>query len=82
MQFDTVIRNGVLISGWGQIQADIGITGEKITAIARGLHGEQEIDASDMLVIPGAIDPHVHLQMPVGQTSSSDDWFTGTRAAV
>jgi dihydropyrimidinase len=82
MQFDTVIRNGVLISGWGQIQADIGITGEKITAIARGLHGEQEIDASDMLVIPGAIDPHVHLQMPVGSTSSSDDWFTGTRAAV
>jgi dihydropyrimidinase len=82
MQFDTVIQNGTLISGWGQIQADIGITGEKITAIARNLHGQQEVDASGMLVIPGAIDPHVHLQMPVGQTSSSDDWFTGTRAAV
>ncbi len=82
MQFDTVIRNGTLISSWGKIQADIGITGEKITAIERNLHGDKEINASDMLVIPGAIDPHVHLQMPVGETSSSDDWFTGTRAAV
>ena len=35
-----------------------------------------------MLVLPGAVDPHVHLEMPVGATRSSDDWFTGTRAAA
>ncbi len=82
MQFDTVIRNGTLVSGWGVIQADIGIINEKIAAIERGLHGIQEIDAAGSLVIPGGIDPHVHLQMPVGKTTSSDDWFTGTRAAI
>lgn len=82
MQFDTVIRNGKLVSGWGILETDIGISGEKITAMERGLHGIQEIDAAGMLVLPGGVDPHVHLQMPVAQTTSSDDWFSGTRAAV
>ena len=40
------------------------------------------IDAARMLVLPGAIDPHVHLQMPAGAVMSSDDWETGTIAAA
>jgi dihydropyrimidinase len=40
------------------------------------------IDAIGKLVLPGGVDPHVHLEMPVGVIRSSDDWFTGTRAAA
>ncbi len=82
MEFDLVIRNGRVITSQGETSADIAINGEKIAALEKGLHAVKEIDASGMLVLPGGIDPHVHLQMPVGETASSDDWFTGTRAAV
>ncbi len=40
------------------------------------------LDASGMLVIPGGIDPHLHMGLPFGGTQSSDDFFTGTRAAA
>lgn len=82
MEFDLVIRNGRVITNRGEISADIAISGEKIGAIEKEIHAQHEIDASGMLVLPGGIDPHVHLQMPVGETASSDDWFSGTRAAV
>ncbi len=53
-----------------------------IAAIGPGLDGAEIIDAAGMLVIPGAVDPHVHLQMPAGAVTSSDDWHTGTVAAA
>jgi dihydropyrimidinase len=40
------------------------------------------IDASGKLVIPGAIDPHVHMELPVGDVVSKDTFETGTRAAA
>lgn len=82
MDFDLVIRNGRVVTSRGEISADIAIIGEKIAAIEKEIHAQHEIDAAGMLVLPGGIDPHVHLQMPVGETASSDDWFTGTRAAA
>jgi dihydropyrimidinase len=82
MTFDTIIRGGTLITPAGPAAADLGIVGEKIAAIGLGLAGTQTIDAAGKLVLPGAIDPHVHLEMPVGQTRSSDDWETGTIAAA
>jgi dihydropyrimidinase len=82
MEFDTVIRGGTLITPSGPILADLGIAGERIAAIAPRLDGVQVIDATRMLVLPGAIDPHVHLQMPAGAVTSSDDWETGTIAAA
>jgi dihydropyrimidinase len=81
-EFDTVIRGGTLITPSGPVNADLGIAGERIAAIGPGLDGVQVIDAARMLVLPGAIDPHVHLQMPAGAVTSSDDWETGTIAAA
>ena len=82
MTFDTVIRGGTLITPGGPVNADLGIAGERIAAIGSGLVGERVIDATGKLVLPGAIDPHVHLQMPAGAVTSSDDWETGTIAAA
>ena len=82
MEFDTVIRGGTLITPSGPVNADLGIAGERIAAIGFDLVGERVIDATGKLVLPGAIDPHVHLQMPAGAVTSSDDWETGTIAAA
>lgn len=79
---DLVIRNGKLISSTQILEMDLAIDGERIAAVGRGLSGRQDIDAAGKYILPGGIDPHVHLEMPVGATRSSDDWFTGTRAAA
>jgi len=63
-------------------QADLGIATGRIAAIGTGLHGVETIDATEKLVLPGAIDEHVHLEMPVGEFASSDDFYTGTVAAA
>jgi dihydropyrimidinase len=64
--------------------ADILIDGETVDTIGRSLEMEADvvIDAAGKLVIPGGIDPHTHMELPFGGTSSSDDFFTGTRAAA
>ncbi|MBI4731282.1 MAG: dihydropyrimidinase [Chloroflexi bacterium] len=80
--FDLVIRGGKLVTATRTYHSDIGIRGEKIAAIGPDLEGARVVEARGLLILPGAIDPHVHLEMPVGETHSSDDWFTGTRAAA
>ncbi len=82
MLYDIVIRNGTLVTPAGLLQADLGIAGETIAAIGPDLRGREEINAAGKLVIPGGVDPHVHLQMPAGPVVSSDDWHTGTVAAA
>ena len=79
-----LIKNGRIITvGEDQI-ADIFIEGEKISAIGKDLKvkADKLIDASGRLVFPGGIDPHVHLDMPFMGTYSSDNYETGTRAAL
>src|SRR6267378_1673223 len=85
MRFDTVIRNGTVVTATDTCVADIGIIGDKISAIGAGLPVENAgrvIDAANHLVIPGGIDVHTHLDMPFGGTTSADDFETGTRAAA
>lgn len=79
-----IIKNGRIITATDDYQADILIEGEKITQIGTNLnaHADTIIDASGMMIFPGAIDPHVHLDMPFMGTSSSDSYETGTRAAL
>jgi dihydropyrimidinase len=81
-----LIRNGTLVTASETFEADVAIAGGKIVAVGRNLEGppSQSIDARGLLVIPGGIDPHVHLQYPQGpqRIVSSDDWLTGTLAAA
>jgi dihydropyrimidinase len=83
MTLDLVIKNGTIVTAETSYTADIGIRGEKIAVIGTGLAGAREIDASGMLVTPGAVDIHVHMQMPLGNgVVSADDFFSGSRAAA
>ncbi len=82
MSFDLVIKNGRIVTAETSFNADIGINGETIAAIGENLSGKKEINAEGKLVTPGAIDIHVHLEMPIGNYTSTDDFFTGTRAAA
>src|SRR5574337_531971 len=79
-----LIKNGRIITADSVQVADIFITGETIQAIGKNLNvkADKEIDASEKLVFPGGIDPHVHLDMPFMGTFSSDNYETGTRAAL
>jgi dihydropyrimidinase len=81
-EYDLVIRGGKLVTADQTLEADIGIRGEKIAVIGQNLISKHICNASGLLVLPGAVDPHVHLEMPVGITHSSDDWYTGTCAAA
>ena len=80
----TLIKNGRVVTAVDDYHADIFIDGETVTTIGKRLDMEADVvlDASGKLVIPGGIDPHTHMELPFGGTSSSDDFFTGTRAAA
>ncbi|MGZ5544310.1 MAG: amidohydrolase family protein, partial [Limisphaerales bacterium] len=78
--FDSIIRNGTIVTAEAIRRADIGIIDGKIAAIDEDLFGfkVEEIDASDLHIFPGVIDAHVHFNEP-GRT----DWEgieTGSRA--
>ena len=79
-----LIKNGTLITTDETFNADILIEGEKIKKIGENLqHPDGEvIDATGKLIMPGGIDPHVHLDLPMFNTVSSDDHYTGHKAAA
>jgi dihydropyrimidinase len=80
----TLIKNGTLITASETIEADILIDGEMISLIGKNLqHPNAEvINAAGKLILPGGIDPHVHLDLPMFGTVSSDDHYTGHKAAA
>jgi dihydropyrimidinase len=85
MSFDTIIRNGSVVTATDTYTADVAIANGKIAAIGTDLEAQNAstiLDASQKLVLPGGIDVHTHLDMPFGGTTSADDFETGTRAAA
>src|SRR5438105_5504096 len=85
MRFDTVIRTATVVTATDTYRADVGITGDRVSAIAAQLPTENSgrvTDATGLLLIPGGIDVHTHLDMPFGGTTSTDDFETGTIAAA
>src|SRR3984885_11802719 len=85
MRFDTIIKNGTIVTANETTPADVGICDGKVAAIAATLSSENAtntIDATGYLLFPGGIDVHTHLDMPFGGTTSADDFETGTIAAA
>jgi len=79
---DLVIKGGEVVTPAGVQRADVAIEGERIAAIGPGLTGERVIEAEGLAVLPGAIDAHTHMELPVRGMTSSDDFLTGTVAAA
>jgi dihydropyrimidinase len=79
-----LIKNGRLITATDDYSADIFIEGETVSLIGNNLNvkADEVIDAKGKLVMPGGIDPHVHLEMPFKKTFSADNYETGTLAAL
>jgi dihydropyrimidinase len=80
----TLIKNGTVVSADSSQKLDVLIEGEKIAKVGAGLNvtGHTVVDATGLLVMPGGIDVHTHLDMPFGGTTSADDYTTGTQAAA
>jgi dihydropyrimidinase len=79
-----LIKSGTIITASDTFQSDILIDGEKITTIGKDLEntGANIIDATGKLVMPGGVDPHTHFNLPMFGTVSSDDHYTGHKAAA
>src|SRR5450755_2616655 len=80
----TLIKGGKVVGAAGSRVADVLIEGETIAAVEPGINaaGHKVMDAAGMLILPGGIDVHTHLDMPFGGTMSADDYEWGTRAAA
>lgn len=80
-----LIQSGTVVTAEKSFSADVLIEGETIKEVRPGIplsSVHKTFDAGGMLVLPGGIDAHTHLDMPFGGTTSSDDFETGTRAAA
>ncbi|WP_137131750.1 dihydropyrimidinase [Rhizobium sp. FY34] len=78
----TVIKNGTIVTADLTYKADVKVDAGRIIEIGPNLSGETVLDATGCYVMPGGIDPHVHLEMPFMGTYSADDFESGTRAAL
>ncbi len=77
-----VIKGGTIVTADLTYKADVKIEGGVIVEIGPNLSGDTVLDAAGCYVMPGGIDPHVHLEMPFMGTYSADDFESGTRAGL
>ena len=79
-----LVRGGTVVTGEHSFRADVLTRGGIIAAIGPDLDapGAEVVDAGGMLVMPGGIDPHTHMELPFMGTVASEDFFTGTSAGL
>jgi dihydropyrimidinase len=79
-----LFRSGTLITAADTFQADVLVEGEVIASIGTDLKapGADVVDAAGKFILPGGVDPHTHFDLPMFGTVSSDDHYTGHKAAA
>jgi dihydropyrimidinase len=79
-----LLKGGTVVTGNGPKRADLLIDGEKIAKISRWLddNADEVVDVSGCLLFPGFIDAHTHFDLDVCNTTTADDFTTGSRAAL
>ncbi|MBS3787096.1 dihydropyrimidinase [Candidatus Bipolaricaulota bacterium] len=84
MKLNYLIKNGSIVSNGRIFEGDVGVVNDKIALIGNSveLEADHVYDAAGCYVTPGFIDSHTHMQLPVSGTVSSDDFFSGGRAAA
>src|SRR6202046_1870864 len=80
----TLIQNGTVVTADRVEKADVLIENDTIREVRGGIEPAMHtlVDAAGLLVLPGGIDAHTHMDMPFGGTVAADDFLTGTRAAA
>jgi dihydropyrimidinase len=85
-QLDLVVRGGTVVTAQGRQRADLGVVDGRIAQIGGSMPaGAREVDASDRFVLPGGVDPHVHLNVETldpGEPVWVDDYTSGSEAAL
>jgi dihydropyrimidinase len=85
LRYDLVVKGGLVVTAERAAVLDVAVSGERIAAVGHDLHGADELDATGLYVIPGAIDGHVHFDdptFPPYAIATADTFATGTRAAA
>jgi dihydropyrimidinase len=80
--FDLAVRGGRLVGPGGGGIADVAVAGGRIARVGAGLRGRREVDASGKLVLPGAIDGHVHIRTERDEDAYDDTFTSGSVAAA
>ena len=80
-ELDTVVRGGTIVRPAGRERADVGIRDGRIAAIGPALGAAARfVDATGLLILPGIIDVHTHLRLPIA--GEPDRFMTDTIAAA
>ena len=85
VMLDLLIKNGTVVTAASTFQADIGVEGEKISVLAApGTLGEagRVVDATGKYVMPGMIEPHMHVAAPFGGTIDILDFYSASKVAA
>ncbi len=79
-----LFRGGTVVTAAETFEADLLVVGEQVAALVRDLTvpDAEVVDVAGKLLLPGGIDPHTHFDLPMFDTVSSDDHYTGTKAAA
>lgn len=79
-----LIKYGVLVTAEGSFRTDILVKGETIADLGENLDvpDAEVVDATEKLIMPGGVDPHTHFDLPMFDTVSSDDHYSGHKAAA
>ena len=83
-EYDLAIRGGTVVTASDTMRADVGVRDGRIVALGDTITGAaKDVDASGLLVLPGGIDSHVHIEQPSGPgIVMADDFESATRAAL
>ncbi len=81
--YDLVVRGGTVVTGSDTMRADIGIRDGRIAALGERLEGTETLDAGGLLVMPGGVDTHCHIeQLQEGGGADEETWETGSRSCL
>ncbi|WP_425806883.1 dihydropyrimidinase [Desulfitobacterium sp. Sab5] len=79
-----ILSGGHMVTAAEIVEADVRIEGEKIVGIGKNIlrAHDEVIPVDGCFLFPGGIDPHTHFDLPVGETVTADDFWSGTKAAL
>jgi dihydropyrimidinase len=84
-ELDLVVRGGTVVTVEGRARLDVGVANGRVARLGGTMTAAREIDATGDLILPGGVDPHVHLNfdnLDPDDPSWVDDYTSGSEAAL